>query len=133
MISLLRLLREHPDAVEADLSRYHQLDLRGLLAVPQTLTRRQVIVRLRHLPEDSAVKVALRGNDWTREHQLLDQIRMQTAASGGAPVENIEPHPASPAHASKRRLSGALESALARTQRRAAEHAARRTPAKEVT
>lgn len=125
MTELLRLLRDHPDAVEHDLSRYHHLDVRGLWATPPTLTRRQVIVRLRWLPETAAIRIVQRGHDWTRQDQLLDQIRMQTAASGGAPVDQIEPHPASPHHASKRRLSQRLTDALARTKARAAEHNAR--------
>jgi len=96
MIGLLRLLRDNPDAVEHDLSRFHHLDLRDLWRTPRRLTLRQVAVRLRYLPESAATRVVQRGTDWTREHQLLDQIRMQTAASGGTPVKDIKAHPASP-------------------------------------
>ena len=125
MIGLLRLLRDHPDAVEHDLSRFHQVDLRGLWATPRRLTLRQVAVRLRYLPETAATRIVQRGSDWTREHQLLDQIRMQTAASGGTPVKDLKPHPASPWAAAEADKGSDRLAAQERAKRRQADRAAR--------
>lgn len=128
---LLRLLRDHPGAVEHDLSRYHQVDLRDLWASPRRLTFRQVIVRLRFLPETAATQVVQRGTDWTREHQLLDQIRMQTAASGGTPVDKLQPHPASPLAAAKAAEDDELRAARERAKERHAQRAARQNPPRD--
>jgi hypothetical protein len=45
--------------LEYDLRRYLQVDVRGLFTHPRTITYRQVIVWIRHLPADSAL--AIRG------------------------------------------------------------------------
>lgn len=43
--------------MEWDLRRYLQVDVRGLFTRPRTVTHRQVIVWLRHLPADSALGI----------------------------------------------------------------------------
>jgi hypothetical protein len=121
MIWLYRLLRDHPDAVEHDLSRFHQTDLRGLWTTPRVLTVRRVAVMLRYLPETSAVRIVQRGSDWTRQDGLLDAIGMQIAASRGVPVKDIKPHPASPLAA----RTGPDPKALAAQERAKKRHAAR--------
>jgi hypothetical protein len=124
MIRLHLLLRDHPAAVEAHLSRYDHLDLRDLYTTPPRLTRRQIAVRLRWIPDDSPVAIVERGHDWTRHDDLLDRIRMQTAAlvqrPEGKRVE-IKPDPRSPHHERNRRLDPGLASALDRIEQLAAE------------
>ena len=62
MRGLLRLLRDHGDAVEADLSRYHHIDYRdrGRFGPDgrRLLTLRMILVRVRHLPPESATAIA---------------------------------------------------------------------------
>lgn len=96
MISLLRLIRDHPGAVEADLSRYHGCSLvdfeRG------RLTLWQVWVRLQHLPLESATARAQGyGDGWEIQTYLVADIY---AALAG------KPHPADPrtARAERERL-----------------------------
>ena len=75
---MLRLLREHPDAVEADLSRYHQIrytdrwrrDPDGT----RRLTLREISVRLRHLPPDCATARAEGSPGWTNTDVLLMDV-----------------------------------------------------------
>lgn len=63
MRALLRLLREHEAAVEADLSRYHGIDYRDRWRYDEhgrrRLTLRMILVRTRAFPPDSAVGRAL--------------------------------------------------------------------------
>ena len=53
------MLREHPDAVEADLQRYYQIDYRDRWRFDagghRVLTLRRLGVLIRHLPPDCAV------------------------------------------------------------------------------
>lgn len=66
--------------MEADLARYYHVDLldrwRTDLEGRPLLTLRQIAVRVRHLPPDSAVAVALNGGEagWTRDQVLLTDI-----------------------------------------------------------
>lgn len=69
MTRLLRLLRDHPDAVEADLARYYNLDIRDYLTRRvrkgrRVLTFRMLSVRVRHLPLDSATGRIELGDLW---------------------------------------------------------------------
>lgn len=78
MTGLLRLIRDHPAPLEADLSRYHRMDLRDYWRVGpdgrRLLTLRQIAVRVRYLPLDSAVAVALGGSGWTNVDYLLSDV-----------------------------------------------------------
>lgn len=79
MTGLLRLLREHPDAVEADLARYYQLDWRDRWrtdgAGRPLLGLRRLAVLVRHLPSDSATVTAVTGEEgWTRDQVLLTDL-----------------------------------------------------------
>jgi hypothetical protein len=72
------LLREHTEAVEADLSRYYSLDLRDLWRFDSNgsrkLTYRMIQSRIRHLPFDAATTLALGGTGWGLEHHLAADI-----------------------------------------------------------
>jgi hypothetical protein len=93
--------------VEADLSRYHQLDLRDLWR--GRLTLRQVFVRVRHLPPDSAVSTATGSEGWTLTDYLLADVF--TATTGG------QTHPADPrARVKRKQVAG-----LRRQKQRAAQ------------
>jgi hypothetical protein len=79
-------LREHPDAVEADLSRHYGIDIRDRWRVVdgrRVLTLRMIAVRLRHMPADSAVGQIARGNEpeWRLEHVLLAHVWQAAAHS----------------------------------------------------
>lgn len=78
MTGLLRLLRFHADAVEADLDRYYQRDYRDRWrfddAGRRKLTLRMILVRIRHLPPDSAVSIALGGAGWTVTDYLVSDL-----------------------------------------------------------
>lgn len=115
MIGLLRLLRDHADAVEADLGRFYGLDLLDLWRRPRRLTYRQVLVRVRHLPAESAVAGILRDGKpaWRLEHELADAIRQRIDAHRGVKVEDIKPHPLSPAHEAATTLTREMEAHLA--------------------
>lgn len=91
------MLREHPDAVEADLSRFYGIDIRDrwltdALGRPR-LTLRMMVVRLRHLPLDSAVSQCENEGEkpWERVEHQLDEIRRHLAALGGD--KNPKPDP----------------------------------------
>jgi hypothetical protein len=116
MTGLLRLIRDHPDALEADLSALHHTDLRdywrrGSNGRP-LLTLRQIAVRVRRLPADSAVARLLGSPGWARADYLLaDLVHVQTG----------KPHPARPKPDTARETPekrGARRAALARAQQR---------------
>lgn len=84
-------MREHPDLIEADLSRYHHLDLRDLWRFEpvvirtagrgrrvwvRRLTLRMIYVRIRHgLPPESALAIHFNGGKWPwklQDHLLAD-------------------------------------------------------------
>jgi len=74
--------------VESDLSRYHNVDYRDRWRFDadgvRRLTLRMILVRLRHLPPDSATALAEGGDGWT----LSDHLQAHTyGATAG------EPHP----------------------------------------
>lgn len=78
MTSLLSLLRKHEGAVEADLSRFYGLDYRDRWRRDEhgrrRLTVRMILVRVRHLPPDSAVAVALGQPGWTVADYLIADL-----------------------------------------------------------
>lgn len=86
--------------MEADLSRFHNIDYRDRWRFDaqgrRRLTLRMIWVRVKHLPTDSAVAQVLRGDDvdWRVEHQLFDEMRMTLQAAHG--VRDPKPHPLRP-------------------------------------
>lgn len=63
--------------LEYDLARYVNRDVRGLFTSPRTLTWRQVIVWIRHLPSDSALgrRGLVADRSWgTTEHLLASVV-----------------------------------------------------------
>lgn len=74
MIRLLRLLRQHPDAVEADLQRFYGTDLRDLGDRSKRLTYRRLLSFIRNLPPDSAVARRQGGEGWTTTDYLIADI-----------------------------------------------------------
>lgn len=97
MISLLRLIRDHPGALEADLSRYHHMDVRDYWRRGpdgrRLLTLRQIATRVRWgLPVDSAVARVLGGPTWTRTDYLLaDVVHALTGKQHPARPEAAKP------------------------------------------
>lgn len=96
--------------MEADLSRYHQIDLRDLWR--GRLTLRQIAVRVRWLPADSACALTLDGPGWsTTDYLMGDMLRVWTG----------EWHPSDPRGKSKKRdvarLNKAKRQARERRQR----------------
>lgn len=81
LIGLLRLLREHEAAVEADLQRYYQIDYRDRWRADLTLRRLHVLVT--HLPPESSTAVALNGGfrQLSRTESLLAEIWQAAARS----------------------------------------------------
>lgn len=79
MRGLLRLLREHADAVEADLSRFYHIDYRDRWRFDdegrRLLTLRMIAVRVKHLPRDSAVGRVLKIDPgWSVTDYLLADV-----------------------------------------------------------
>ncbi|MBM0205035.1 hypothetical protein JNW90_19755 [Micromonospora sp. STR1s_5] len=94
ILSLARLIRDHADAVEADLQRYYRIDLADLWR--GRLTLRRLATLLRYLPVGAAT-LDTYGDPaagWTRSDYLLTDVFH--ALTG-------KPHPARPAPVSKRR------------------------------
>lgn len=77
------LLREHEDAVEADLQRYYQIDIADLWRGGLTVRRLSVLIQ--HLPADSAVAAAVTGlpREWNSTTTWLLEYIIQ--ALSGAP------------------------------------------------
>jgi hypothetical protein len=94
MTGLLRLLRQHAGAVEADLQRFYGIDYRDRWRRDgdgrRRLTLRRLFVLVRHLPEsDSAVAAELRKHRpyWSLEAHLLDNVRMSLTGSDKKPAK----------------------------------------------
>jgi hypothetical protein len=86
------LLREHADAVEADLQRFYNLDYRQRWR--GNLTLRRLCVLIRFLPEHSAVALIMRDGRaaWGLEAHLLDDVRM-TLVGAKAKQHPLRPRP----------------------------------------
>lgn len=100
--------------MESDLSRYHQIDYRDRWRFDaegiRRLTLRMILVRLRHLPAESATSLALGGSGWTIQDYLLAHLYQATAG---------EPHPSLPKESAV--VDPAREKAIRRAKQRAAE------------
>jgi len=87
MIGLLELLRTKGDPIEADLRRFHRVDLRDLWRPgggSSQLTLRLLYVLIRYLPADSALAIADSGGQqpWTLTDHLLADLWEQKANAG---------------------------------------------------
>lgn len=74
-MALGALLREHSDALEADLQRYYQIDLADLWRGGLSVRRLSVLVQ--YLPSESAISAAVTGlpREWTSiTPWLLDYV-----------------------------------------------------------
>jgi hypothetical protein len=123
MSRLLRLLRDHSDAVEAALLptvdlldhwRYQPGD-------PRYLTLRRIAVLVRWLPPGNPIDRAVSGRYWTPEMQLADDLRRDVRGAAGD--KDPKPHPMSPhSHMKGRPVSPErqkkLNQAKARARRR---------------
>ncbi len=74
ILGLARLLREHGEAIEADLARFYGVDLRDLWR--GRLTWRRLLALIRGLPADSALARAQAGPDaaWGLTEHLLARL-----------------------------------------------------------
>ena len=90
----MRLLREYPEAVEADLQRYYNIDYSDRWRFDsdgqRKLTLRRISVFIRYLPPDSAIAIATGGSGWLLSDYLLAHIFQATTG---------QPHPALPKQA----------------------------------
>lgn len=123
MISLHLLLRDHADAVEADLQRFYQLDLADH---PRRLSTRRLLVLVRHLPrgEGSAVR-SIHGTDgweWTPDRDILDHLYRFTVRRDTEKHNDPGPHPWHPEHAARARKVKAREPILAAAAERFRRH-----------
>jgi hypothetical protein len=96
ILGLYGLLREHGEAIEADLQRYYTLPLSALGT--RALTWRRLGVLLRQLPAESALHRGVAGPSWDVDTQLLAVtanrlgiLAWQGAGSKGKPPEPIKP------------------------------------------
>ena len=125
MIGLLRRLDDLEDDVEADLQEHYGIDYRDRFrSDPVTgrplLTLRRLCVLVTSIPaERSRVAASSLGyRPWSREAQMLDELRRTQLATHG--VKNPKPHP------DRVRRTPADEAKLADRRRLAAERRARR-------
>lgn len=95
MRGFLRLLREHEDAVEADLSHYHHLDYRDRWRFDPDgrllLTLRMIAVRVKHLPPDCACAVASGGSGWRIGDYLLAHLFQATTGKAHPALPKSSP------------------------------------------
>lgn len=106
MIRLHLLLRDHPDAVEADLHRFYGVDLdldpRGappLWALRGKVSVRWLLRRLRQVPHgQGAATRTLDGPEWSTADDLLDEIRRWYVAAHSDGHKAPPPHPSHPSH-----------------------------------
>jgi hypothetical protein len=118
--------------MEADLSRYHRIDLRDLWRTDDDgnprLTLRQVWARLRHLPRDSAFAILDNGGTepWSISDHLAADLWLIHAQSNAPKNKRPKDHPRREKEQQKRvagkasRKRGAFEKAKARNAKRLA-------------
>lgn len=107
--------------MEADLSRYHQLDYRDRWRFDELgrrrLTLRMISVRVRTLPAGSALRTALNDGrpEWGDTEYLLADVWQ--ASAGSKKPHPARPKPAGPQQDNSRRR----QQAIAKARRKAAE------------
>lgn len=113
MIRLHLLLRDHADAVEADLQRFYGLDIADH---PARLSTRRLLVLVRHIPRGQGAAVhsadGTHGWEWTPERDLLDHLYRFTVRRDTEKHTDPGPHPWHPEHAAKARKAKAREPKL---------------------
>lgn len=133
---LLALLREHGEAVEADLARYYHRDYRDRWRRDAhghpLLTLRQVMLYVEHLPLEARTVHLLWGGrtPWSRQEQLLDEVRRRLEQLGGVKRPKADPGRKLPA--TERQESPERQRTLAHARARARERR-RRVEAGEIT
>ena len=69
--------------MESDLSRYHNIDYRDRWRFDadgmRLLTLRMIAVRIRYMPDDAAIRIAVGGDGWTLDNYLNAHIFHATA------------------------------------------------------
>ena len=125
MIGLLRRLDELEEDVEADLQAHYGIDYRDRFRVdPVTgrpiLTLRRLCSLVSRIPahQSRVAQAELGFMPWSREAQMLDEVRRTQLATHG--VKNPKPHP------DRVRRTPADDAAIARRRRLAQERMARR-------
>lgn len=78
MIGLSRLLREHGDAVEADLA-FRGIDMRDLWRRGSGLTLRRLMVLIRALPPEAVLWAVMREAEEKSHKPTVEQIRAAAA------------------------------------------------------
>lgn len=137
MIRLHRLLREHPDRVEADIRRFQHLDLidyfRRDANGRRLLSTRRLLVAIRHIPSGQGAALhSIDGPEWDTTVDILDLIRRTIHAAETKGHKDPGAHPAHPAEVKKRTVRHTparqrkLAAALARKRQREADIAAGR-------
>lgn len=98
MIGLLRRLDDIEGDVEADLQHHYGIDYRDRFRLdPDTgrprLTLRRMAALITRIPADQSrvAEAALGYRPWSREAEVLDEVRRTTLAVHG--VKNPKPHP----------------------------------------
>lgn len=110
--------------MEADLSRFHHIDYLDRWRFDERgqrrLTLRQIWVRIRYLPPESAVAALERNGElhWSLEAHLLDDLRMVWTGTKEKPAK---PHPARPQPSKRKSLDPKRRRKLADARKRAAE------------
>lgn len=115
-MALGALLREHSDAVEADLQRYYQIDLADLWRGGLNVRRLSVLIQF--LPSDSAVAAAVTGmpREWNSVIPWLLEYVIQGLTG--------EPYPGRPGAATTADKRESRTAALLDHKRRMAEREA---------
>jgi hypothetical protein len=119
MSGLYALLRDHADAVEADLARYYHVDYRDRWAAERPLTLRRIAVLLRYLPAGAATYDVLDIAVWARTDHLLDDVRRTLRGMMGE--KDPKPYPGRFAAAGSMPVSPERQRRLNAARRRARE------------
>lgn len=67
------LLVRYCTEIESDLSRFHHRDIGDWYL--GEMSSRELLVVVRHFPEESATKAAMRDDPWTTMHHLLANVQ----------------------------------------------------------
>lgn len=88
-MSLVRLLEEHWDALDADFQRFYGLDLAAACWGPEEIGLRRLHVLIQHLPTDSALSRSM-GWAWDDHREMtatLVELQHDQAVSARALVQ----------------------------------------------
>lgn len=99
MSGLVALLREHGEAIEADLRQHYHVRLNELFRPGGDLTWRELGVLVRQLPPDSRTRLALGQSDglWTLGDHLtalaIDELRTANWQRANAGAKSVSKKP----------------------------------------